>query len=296
MKKYSIATTGFANFLVILFGVSLTGCEGYGFSEHCDQNNQVLVSTEWKLYNSETEKPEMLDLYLYSDEKLSDTRHYHINDDDISLPDGNYKIIACNNAAGISLYNMDDYNRAAAILFTTNKDGELWVEQPANFVLDNNVQADTQKGEKRITILPRNILKEVSFSFVIKNYTNLKINYLAGDLSGMGSRLSLSTGKVSREEFGRQKFYAVTSEETSDIYKASFSNLGYAPKLSGQKVIKKILTVSLEYTNGASQTAFIDLTEEFDKLNEKKVINGVFELVISAQNVGLNTQQLNSLD
>lgn len=274
-------------FLIILFCAMFltTSCEGYGFSENCEKSDNITVHTDWELYDSQVAGPTDLDLYFYDGEKLAFKKSIGIDGGDVELPNASYQIIACNNAAGVMLRNMDNINKAELALFTTKIGDNLWMEQPSVFVLDNNIFMGN--SEQNLSIRPISIFKEITFLFSIKNYTERKVKYVTGDLSGMTIGMTLSSQKIHRDNFANQKFIAAASEESPDIYKVWFFSLPFLSKQIGQKNIKKIVTLNIEYEDGDSQSATLDLTDYIESYQIGNHIQCMFDLIVSAQNLDL---------
>ena len=292
MKKFkSILGRTACHIMILSCAAFIASCEGYGFSEDCEKQNRLEFLTDWSLYKSGAEKPAEFTLYFYQKNLLEFAKTVHADASNIAFLKGDYKILACNNAPGIILKNMDDYQMASASLFTTVIDGVQWMEQPSMFVLDNDSKVENMKEGDGLTIAPRNVLSEFSFSLNIKNYTSLEIRYVTGSMSGLGTKIMLASVTVVQEEHATQAFNAVASEEAPDVYKTQIYCMGFTPRMVGQKSIKKILTLEIEYFDGTCGNVSLDLSDKFDEVVSMNKVKGNFDVVITDQNVGLNLVQ-----
>lgn len=276
-------------YIVVFLALCLYGCEGHGFSEDCERANLVQVSTDWKLVDFPVGMPDNLDLYLYQDECLVGVKHVDAKKGKFSFLPGSYKMIACNNAAGLTFRNMGHYETAEIGLFTT-KIGEVrWAEQPDMFVYDTNASFRITNDESTpIVLFPKSALKTLELSFEVKSYWNRDIRYLNGSLSGLATKMNIHTGEIVREEDASQAFYAVSSKEFPNLYKVSVYTLGVIPKMAGQKNKKKILTLNIEYVSGEKQSVDLDLSDAIDNILVENKLSCKFDLVISSQSLKIS--------
>lgn len=274
--------------IVACLVLSFYGCEGHGFSEDCEKANHVQVSTDWKLIDFPVGVPSDLDLYLYQDKSLAGVKHVDAMKGEFSLLPGLYQMIACNNAAGLTFRNMENFETAEIGLFTTKVGDVLWAEQPEMFVYDANISFRIADDESTpIVLFPKSALKTLELNFEVKSYWDREIRYLNGSLSGLATKMNIHTGEIIREEDASQAFYAVSSKEFPDLYKVSVYTLGFIPKMAGQKNKKKILTLNVEYVSGEKQFVDLDLSDVIDNIQLDNKLSCKFDLVTSSQSLNI---------
>lgn len=243
--------------------VLMASCNLIDFSEDCTYYGDVEIRPDWSVLAKDETKPFLTDIYLLS------PRHnytYSITSDTLvtDIQAVSYKVLACNayGLENISFSGMDCPNTAIAKLSTYDKGGRLYtVDAPALYAANADL---TVIPFERVVSDPvlKPATRQINVDFVVVDNTNIGINTISGELSGIAYKYSFKQS----DELGSSAWLAfgsVPNEEKSNVFSSGVKVFGANPDKQATSKIDNLLDIALQTSDGNIYKESIDLTNVF---------------------------------
>lgn len=247
----------------LLIGLLFTACTSLTTDKDWTRNGKVRLVLDWGTRAAHTG---VFDYYFYADgNPVPLVRRGDASGYEGTIPQGRYKIVACNpDGINLDLSMNNGYDKAFAIARSgaySKTTGGI-ISQPANLYGVGQEGIVAAAESKTVVLTPVCLIKEVILNIRIEGDTEVVV--IGGELSGIPSEVCIPTGKPCAGSSGSVRFPAGADGENR--YTASLSLFGLRSEMNADGTdLPATLSLTVEQEDGQSFVSYTDVTDEVNE-------------------------------